>query len=104
MNKVHQKQNTENRDKLHLFKQKILLRPIRAGNCKFDEKRVPNIVLTLKNRFQTFSQDYNFQLKTQIQVLQIFQNSAGAQAQLLRSLEKDYPESSLPTLSSVRSS
>ena len=67
---------------------------------KFDEKRFLNIVLTLKNRFQTASQDFNFQLKTQIQVLQIFQNSAGGQAQLLRSLERDYPDSSLPTESS----
>ena len=67
---------------------------------KFDKKRFLNIVLTLKNRFQTASQDFNFQLKTQIQVLQIFQNSAGGQAQLLRSLGRDYPDSNLPTESS----
>ena len=101
MNKVRQKQKTEKSDKLHLFANKKFSSALYGLlTVKFDKKRFLNIVLTLKNRFQTASQNFNFQLKTQIQVLQIFQNSAGGQAQLLRSLGRDYPDSDLPTESS----
>ena len=40
MNKVHQKQKTENSDKLHLFKQKIFLRPVRAVNCQIGQETI----------------------------------------------------------------
>ena len=52
---------------------------------KFDGKRSLNIILTRKKCFQTVSRNFNFQLKNQIQVLQISQNRDWGQDLLLRS-------------------
>ena len=100
MNKVHQKQKNENSDKLHLFKQIIFLHPVRAFNCQIWRETSSKHHIDTKKPFSDRLPKLQFSAQNSDTSVTDFQNSAGAQAQLLRSLERDYPDSSLPTESS----